>query len=72
MSGRWTNSRHASNSSPLFNNTVTAITRIIRDGAHDLLNGRAEGVARAIVGHMAHADDGPWPALRRAMRKDIE
>ncbi len=43
-----------SNSSAEFINTCSHVERLIRGSAHDLINGRADSVARLIVAQMAH------------------
>lgn len=50
----WTAEDGRANSSPLFLALVRDVERMIRDGAHDLITGRAGTVARVIVANLAH------------------
>lgn len=51
----WTTSADGvANSSPAFQWLVDVIARIIRNGAHDLLQGRSETTARTILAKLAH------------------
>lgn len=50
----WTVKDGRSNSSPDFQNLVFAVSRLIRDSAHDLISGRTDMVARLIVAQLAH------------------
>jgi len=63
----WTcNSRGRSNSSVEFLSVIAVIERIIRNSGPDLVNGRAEVVARVIAARLAH--ELKLAPTRRALR----
>lgn len=50
----WTERDGRSNSSELFHHLTREVASLIRDSAHDLINGNVDSVARMIVAQMAH------------------
>ncbi len=62
-----------SNSSPKFQELTAAVTRLIKDDAASLLNGRADNTAGLILAQLAHVHHfGPCPALQDSATIDLD
>lgn len=68
--GDWTRDPKTgrSNSSKEFDRLVGAVAQLIRNGAHDLIAGRAETVARVIMAQLAHKHGLRPPAIAPCTR----
>lgn len=53
----WTMRGGHTNSGREFTFLITEVERLVREGAHSLLNGRADQVARVIMAQLAHVHD---------------